>query len=154
MPHQHQAPAAAVRQRCRGRALCAPLGWHCQQQPPQHLAVLQLLPDLLGSREAHSVHPAAAAVDSNNLSENLCEAGLEISSPAGRWAALLTQLDRSLELARDLAAASESEEATEVARTVQQRLADLSEVVGRLVPQPQPSSVTSLYGKVYQLKKS
>ena len=99
-------------------------------------------------------NPAAAAVDSNNLSENLCEAGLEISSPAGRWAALLTQLDRSLELARDLAAASESEEATEVARTVQQRLADLSEVVGRLVPQPQPSSVTSLYGKVYQLKKS
>ena len=77
---------------------------------------------------------------------------------AGRCAALVAQLDASLQLARDLAAACQSEAADrEVAaravEPVRQRLADLTAVVGGLAPPP-PTSVTSLYGKVYQLKKS
>ena len=79
-------------------------------------------------------------------------------SPVSRWAALLVQLEATLQTAKDMAAAAvscESDADKETAKAVQLRLAELGDIVGRLVPPPPPpSTVTSIYGKVYQLKKS
>jgi hypothetical protein len=80
------------------------------------------------------------------------------SSISSRCEALVSQLDVSLQLARDLASTCKSEADREAAGraavTVRERLADLGRAVDTLAPPPHPTSVTSLYGKVYQLKKS
>ncbi len=94
--------------------------------------------------------------DSAEVAEPVTET--PVSSISSRCEALVSQLDVSLQLARDLASACESEADREAAGraavTVRERLADLGRAVDTLAPPPQPTSVTSLYGKVYQLKKS
>ncbi len=105
--------------------------------------------------------PIEAAPEAAAIVGTVDAAAPEVRPLAARCEDLLAQLDLSLQLARDLAAScdtfTETDKVTagQTAEAAQQRLADLGAAVARLVPPPpKPSTVTSLYGKVYQLKKS